>query len=163
MAWSKRQLVAEAFAELGVPEYEFDLTAEQIQSALRRLDAMLATWNTIGIRIGYNLASDPSQSDLDQPSGLPDNATEAVFLNLALALAPSLGKVVSPETKKNAKAAYLALLSRVASTNVPQMQYPGTLPVGAGWKTYDGTGDPFFAEPASPLAAGPDSELEFQP
>ena len=40
MGWTKRQFVTQAFEEIGLASYVFDLTPEQLQSALRRLDAM---------------------------------------------------------------------------------------------------------------------------
>ena len=48
MGWTKRQFVAQAFEEIGLASYVFDLTPEQLQSALRRLDTMMAAWNALG-------------------------------------------------------------------------------------------------------------------
>ena len=61
MGWTKRQFIEQAFEEIGLAAYVFDLTPEQLQSALRRLDAMMAGWNTNGIRIGWPM---PFQSAL---------------------------------------------------------------------------------------------------
>ncbi len=162
MSWTKRQLVAAAFEEIGVANYVFDLDAEQIEGALRRLDSMLATWNGRGVRIGYALATDPAQSDLDQPAGVPDYATEAIYTNLAVRLAPTIGKVVSPDTKATAKAAYNALLSRVVAENVREQQFPNTLPAGQGNKPWR-TDEVYLPGPVAPLTTGPDSTLDFVP
>lgn len=72
MGYSKRQFVAAAFEEIGLASYVFDLQPEQLQSALRRLDAMIADWNGKGIRLGYPLPGSPQYSDLDEPSEVPD-------------------------------------------------------------------------------------------
>ncbi len=160
--WTKRQLVASAFEEIGVANYVFDLEAEQIEGALRRLDAMMATWNGRGLRLGYALASTPDESDLDQPCGVPDWATEAIYTNLAVRLAPTIGKVVSPDTKASAKAAYNAVLSRVAAGQVREQQFPNTLPAGQGNKPWR-TEEVFLPGPVEPLAVGPDSALDFTP
>mgnify|MGYP003525752305 CR=1 FL=1 len=55
MGWTKRQFVTQAFEEIGLAAYVFDLTPEQLQSALRRLDSMMASWNAKGIRLGYQI------------------------------------------------------------------------------------------------------------
>ena len=53
MAWTKRDIVKQAFAEIGRSEYDFDASPEDTQHALRVLDSMAATWATQGLRIGY--------------------------------------------------------------------------------------------------------------
>lgn len=158
MSWTKRQFVEAAFEEIGLAAYVYDLQPEQMNSALRRLDTMLATWNTKGIRLGYPLPSTPGSSDLDDDSNVPDAANQAIILNLAIQLAPGFGKSVSPDTKRNAKDAYLGLLN--ISTKPNEMQFPGTLPKGAGNKPWQSYGDPFIEEPADPLLAGDDGPIE---
>jgi hypothetical protein len=130
MGYTKRQFVTAALEEIGLASYVFDLQPEQLQSALRRLDALMADWNGKGIRLGYPLPSSPQDSDLDEESNVPDAANEAVILNLAIRLAPSYGKQVAIETKASAKQGYDVLLQR--ATVPPQQQLPGSLPSGAG-------------------------------
>ena len=84
MGWTKRDIIEQAFDEIGLAGYVFDLQPQQLDSALRRLDNMMATWNGKGIRIGYALPSSPGSSDLDQESGVTDMAIEAMALNLAI-------------------------------------------------------------------------------
>jgi hypothetical protein len=159
MGWTKRQFVTQAFEEIGLAAYVFDLTPEQMQSALVRLDSMMASWNAKGIRLGYPVPSSPQNSDLDEQSNVPDSANEAVYLNLGIRLAPGFGKVVSVETKAAAKSAFDTLLSRAAMP--PEQQLPGTMPSGAGnkpWRVYD---DPFLRPPVDPLLAGEDGEIQF--
>ena len=157
MGWTKRQFVEQAFEEIGLATYTFDLSPEQMQSALRRLDAMVATWNGAGIRIGYPLPSSPQDSDLDTETNVPDMSNEAIYTNLAIKIAPTLGKVVPLETKASAKAAYQVLLQRAAMPE--EMQLPGTMPAGAGNKPWRDQGDVFISDPVDRLQAGPDSYL----
>lgn len=145
MGWTKRQLIDEAFAELAIASYVFDLDPEEQQTALRRLDTMMASWDGRGIHVGYALPSGPSGSDLDDESGIPDSAAETVYLNLAIRLAPGFGKLVKPETKKSARDGYDQLLW--ASVYPQQQQLPHTMPRGAGNKTWRTTADPFFSVP----------------
>ena len=159
MGYSKRQFVAAAFEEIGLASYAFDLQPQQFESALRRLDAMMASWNALGIRLGYPMPSSPQFSDLDAQSEVPDSANEAIITNLAIKLAPGYGKQVMPETKATAKETYNTLLSRAAAPL--EQQLPGTMPSGAGnkpWRVYD---DPFLRPPVDPVLAGQDGPIEF--
>lgn len=159
MGYSKRQFVAAAFEEIGLASYVFDLQPEQLQSALRRLDAMMADWNGKGIRLGYPLPGSPQDSELDEPTLVPDSSNQAILTNLAIRLAPSFGKMVMPETKAVAKDSYNTLLQR-ATAPIPQ-QMPGTMPAGAGNKPYRNNDNPYLRPPVYPTLAGPDGPIEY--
>lgn len=159
MGYSKRQFVEAAFEEIGLASYTFDLQPQQIESALRRLDAMMAEWNAKGIRLGYPLPSSPQFSDVNAESEVPDSANEAVITNLAVRIAPGYGRAPLADTKITAKTAYNTLLSRAAMP-MPQ-QFPDTLPSGAGnkpWRMYD---NPFLGPEVDPVDAGPDGPIQF--
>jgi len=160
MSWTKRQFVEMAFEEIGYATSVYDLEPEQLQAALRRLDAMLATWNGLLIKINYPLPSSPESSDLDTETGVPDKAAEAIYLELAIRLAPTVGKQAQNETKVAAKAAYNELAKNEA---MPQeKQFPVELPAGAGnkpWR-YD---DPFIENTDDRTITAPDEKLEFTP
>lgn len=153
MSWTKRQLVEHAFEELGLAAYAYDLTPDQLQSALRRLDAMMAVWAARGIKLFYPLPSSPENSELDEESGIPDAAADAVFTNLALRLAPSYGKSASAETRQTAKSGYDWLLNAAAMPD--EMQYLNTLPLGAG-----GGGRVFVAPEEDNKLSGPTTEID---
>ena len=159
MGWTKRQFVTQAFEEVGLAAYVFDLTPEQLQSALNRLDSMMAAWNAKGIRLGYPISSSPQNADLDEETNVPDSANEAIYLNLGIRLAPGFGKTVAVETKASAKTAYDTLLSRAAMP--PEQQFPGAMPSGAGNKPWRGYDNPFLRRPVDPLLAGEDGPIEF--
>ena len=159
MGYSKRQFLTASFTEIGLANYVFDLQPEDLESALRRLDSMMAEWNAKGIRLAYPIPGSPEDSDLDAQSDVPDSANEAIITNLAMRLAPSYGKQVSPLTMTTAKIAYNTLLSRAALPM--QQQMPGTMPAGAGnkpWRVYD---DPFLRPPVEPVLTGRDGPLEY--
>lgn len=159
MGYSKRQFVAAAFEEIGLASYVFDLQSEQFQSALRRLDAMMAEWNGKGIRLGYPLPNSPQDSDLDEPTLVPDWANEAIITNGAVRIAPGFGRTPMADTKITAKAAYNTLLSRAAMPM--EQQFPNTLPAGAGnkpWRMYD---NPFLGPEVDPVDAGPDGPIQY--
>ncbi len=155
MGWKKRGLLEEAFAEIGIAAYDFDLKPEEVMTALRRMDGMMAEWNSVGIRIGYALPSGDGQSDPDQMSGVTDEALEAIRTNLAMRIAPGFGKTVSVDTKIAAAKSYAALLSRCS--DIVQAQVTN-LPLGAGYKPWLRY-SPFSAPAVDEIAVGPDADL----
>lgn len=160
MAWTKRVLVEQAFEEIGLASFVYDIEPEQLQSAARKMDLMVGTWETKGIRIRYPFAADPDNIDLDTEVNAPSGALEALYLGLSLRIAPGFGKVPSAETKKAARSAYKNLL--LLKPKPQEMQLPDTMPSGAGNKPWrDGRG-PFLSTPnESPLRVGEGENLEF--
>lgn len=161
MSWTKRQLIIQAFEELGLAAYVSDLTPEQLESALRRMDAMVSGWSANGIRIAYPLPSSPQLSDLDAESNIPDFAIEAIYLGLTVRSAAPFGKTLSPETKALASMAYSNMASQ-AVIPTPERQMPQTLPRGQGAKSWRNFDNPFCNRPEDPLLAGEDGELNFE-
>lgn len=159
MGWTKRQYIEQAFVEIGLAGYVFDLTPEEMQTALRQLDSMLASWNGRGIRLAWPMPSSPQISDLDDPTDVTDAANEAIYCGLAVRIAPTFGKAVGGQTQFFAKQGYDLLLS-LAAQPIPK-QLPQTMPAGAGNKPWRINDSPFIRPPIDPLLAGPDSILEF--
>lgn len=161
MSWTKRQFITQAFEEIGLAAYVFDLTEEQLDSALRRMDAMVAGWNANGVRIGYPLPSSPEDSDIDADTGVPDYAYEAIYLGLAVKLAPGFGKTLSQQTLNGADLAYSNMANQVAFPT-PERQLPGTMPRGAGTKPWRNVNNPFITRPEDPLLAGSDGKIDLE-
>lgn len=150
MSWTKRQIVEQAFTEIGLASYVFDLSADQMQSALRNLDAMMGSWINKGVTLGFPIPGSPQDSVLAQDTGIPDYAAEALYTNLAIRIAPSYGKAVSAETRLTAKEALNGLMIQAALPN--QMQHISGTPMGTGYKYISTTGDPFIPDPVlSPI------------
>ena len=133
--WTKRQIIEQAFEEIGLASYVFDLTPDQLESALRRLDLMVASWQARNIQIGYPLPASPENSNIDEEIQTSLNNNEALVLNLAVRLAPAYGKSLSPDTKATAKLLYDQLLIEAAMPY--EQQFVRTLPLGAGFKRTD--------------------------
>ena len=133
MSYTKRQFVVAAFEEIGLASYVFDLTDDELISAGKRLDTMMATWNAKGIRLAYPLPSSPMTliASLDVDTEVPDAANEA----------------------------YTALLSWTAQPTL-EKQFPSSLPVGAGNKSHRFNRDPFMQKPTDPLTTGGDGVLD---
>lgn len=146
MAWTKGEIVNEAFAELALGGQAIDIDPEERQLGLRRLDAMMAGWESRGILLGYDFST-----GLAGTSGLADGAVEGVWLKLAESIGPTFGKSLPASARVRAKAAYDALL--VDSVR-PAMQQLPAMPVGAGNRPAGSFGSQFMGEPTeSALAA----------
>ena len=149
--WTKSDIIKQAFSEIGKASYDFDLQPEDMQTALRKLDAMLAGWGALGVRIGY--AGGNGKGDLGVDTTVPDWAYEALYLNLALRLCPDYGKTPSPLTLMGAKSALDAVRGRVVKPMTRQISGYG----GAG-NSFWGTS--FIPQEAPSLDAGPDAGFE---
>ena len=111
-SWSKQEIIMEALEEIGISAYDFDSTAYNLQSALRRLDSMMAIWidKKIIFDPEYPYFTDPKLSDLDQDTNAPGEAIEPMFLSLSILIAPGYGKTISRQTKINSKIGFNNLL-----------------------------------------------------
>jgi len=160
MGRSKKESILEAYSYIGFSSYEYDLSPAQLQLGLTLQDSMMAMWNGKGIRLGYPLHEDPKNSTLDESMNIPDRAYEAVSTNLAVRLAPTFGKVISPYIVGIAVKSLSALESRAAAPR--PMQLPGNMPAGAGNKQYgNGYSNNFLDPPEQYIATGPDNVLDF--
>ena len=154
--WTKQQLITSARDELGMGS-AFDAQPEELQTDLRRMDAMVAAWEVKGVRFGYTMSA-PDSSEITADSGIPDGAAEAVYLGLAMRIAPGYGKAISPETRSAARNAYDALL--LAAAFPQQQQLRGGMPAGAGNKP-GGNRSVFLPEPdPNPLREGAGESLD---
>jgi hypothetical protein len=158
MSYTKRKIIEKAFSAVGLPSYVYDLTPEQMDDARTTLDTMIASWEALGIRLGYSLPSNPEDSDLDDESGLPDQAVMAVYMNLGMLLAAGIGKTVPLEISRQAKESLDALKLKSAA-NPPRVRRMA-MPAGAGAKAVH---DRRFL-PATPaeLTTGQDGPLTFE-
>lgn len=146
MAWTKGEIVNEAFAELALGGQAIDIDPEERELGLRRLDAMMASWEARGILLSYDFTT-----DLAGTSGLADGAVEGVWLKLAESIGPTFGKSLPASARVRAKTAYDALL--IDSVRPATQQLP-SMPVGAGNKPPGAIGGAFMGKPTdSALAA----------
>lgn len=134
---SKRQILTFTFQTMGLPGYEFDATPEEWAAALFAMDTQMATWRTNDLNLNYNAPASLGSSDLDDESGIGDDAVLPVGASLAFCVAPAIGKTLSTEAKITASTAMNALRARYLP-KVERIIPPGT-PVGAGakpWSTW---------------------------
>lgn len=159
MGWTKLQVVSKAFGVSGLAQD--NMAVEDLLEGLSSLDAMVASWETRGIRLGYLTSPTPQESDLAQDSGLPNWAVRAVYLNLGIELAATNGRDLQPEI--HALAAQALDGVRIKCCKPGGMKLGPGIPSGGGnrqWR-FPGTGD-FIVEDDDEIAIDSDSELEFK-
>lgn len=150
---TKRDLIDKAFGYIGMATYAYDMSADQIQDALTELEQMMAIWAGKGIKIGYF----PSTVKLSADAGIPQAAEAAVSKNLALEIAPSFGKVASPDLRKSARKGYNVLLRLAA---VPPRAGMDTRMVPAGEGNVAWRGDDLHLPDQDPPTAPDLTEID---
>ena len=134
MSWTKKQIIEQAFTEIGIASFTFDTTADERENSLRILDTMMAEWTTRGIVFtptAYPATVNPGGGSIDAETNAPNDAVAPMYNNLALRLAPGFGKAPSNQTKLDAKAGFSMLAE---SVTIPCIRMVGMIR-GAGAKT----------------------------
>lgn len=120
-----REVIQDAFEEIGVKTAEVELTGDELQSGIRRCNDMLLEWDDIGIITGYNeVLNGDDTIEVDR------SAISAVKYNLAIRLAPSYQKVISAALASLASETMGALLT--SNNYIGEVEYPDSLPLGSG-------------------------------
>lgn len=127
---TKRLPIDMAFQEIRLAGYEFDIDPVMLDSALTKLDLLMAEWAVSGINLSYNAPRVPGQGNLEDEIGIPNAALQAVSLYLAQRISPDYGKALSIETKASMAQAMANL--RAMALTVPHMRFPANTPIGAG-------------------------------
>lgn len=152
---TKGDLVNAAYEEIALAGYVFDLTPEERNGAVLRMERMAAAWDALGIRVGYNLLG--KLATLNDPVGIPDWAEEAFYTNLARRIASTLGKQLHVDTVKAAADGYRTLCL-VTQQSIPQMQMPRHMPIGLGNRR--NTKNQQFFAPVERVTTTADAPLE---
>lgn len=133
----KKAFVEQAFNELGLTSYVFQLQAEDIQQGLNLLESRIAQFDAQGIFLNWPFADDAFAVDGTEEVNLPPYALAGVVAQLAIDLAPLYGKTVNPATLIKAKTGYETMISIGAVPNPPTQNR--LAPLGAGnkpWRMY---------------------------
>lgn len=92
----KRDIIQVAFEECGQAGYEFELTAEEYGSALRRLDGLMnMLLGVYSVDLGYAFPVIGAPVSIDDESGIPLQAVQPVGQLLARGIMRGIGKQVS--------------------------------------------------------------------
>jgi hypothetical protein len=154
MSYKKGEIVQASLDAIGISDYEFDVTPGELESGVRKLDAMMGYLSDKGVILSYPISDKYDGSASDEESNIPDVAIEAVITNLALRLAPSYGKQVPMELRSTAKT---SLNQLYAVSAAPRKRPIPSIPKGAGYKSMD---SPFTPVPQDTALEDVDDTVE---
>ena len=120
------EIIEDALSDILVRASESPIPADEMQSAIRIMNRMVASWN---LGIGYTNVTDASD-DLTVIQG----AELAIQQNLAVALAPSYDAVATVKLEKMASKSLRNLKKIVITT--ADMNFPSRLAKGSGNTRY---------------------------
>lgn len=126
----KRDIIDQAYIEMQINSLSSSPTSEEMSIALRKLESMMLAWTNKGLNLGYIKAerfSNPELEELDEDSGISDADYEAVYINLAVKLAPTYGQVPS-QLNSFANELYQGLFI----TELPTQRNNEYMPLGNG-------------------------------
>jgi len=120
-----REIVEDAMEEIGVKTAEIALQSDELQAGIRRCNDMLTEWADSGAIYGYTeVLNGDDVVDVDR------NAIGTIKYNLAIRCAPSFQKLITPALQFLATSTFDALLA--SNTDLSNIAYPDTLPLGSG-------------------------------
>jgi hypothetical protein len=119
------QIVNGAAVKIGLKTAEIDLEAFEFQQILDEMNDMLSIWADKGLTPGFVEVSNSTDTvNIDR------NAVSAVKNALAISIAPSFDKIITPALAKIAADTLQALQS--STVFLKRIKYPDTLPMGSG-------------------------------
>ena len=131
---TKRQLVEQMFTECALNGWEYDLTADEKDTALTRLDMLMWELKGRGMNLGYNFPTAIGAGSLDDELGCPDQAFFALAILGAERLCPTMGKTQSRESRIAMNNAMKALYN--VDLGIMPMNYSRGTAVGSGNKPW---------------------------
>lgn len=121
---TKNEIVLSAYEELRISGITSNPSSEDITLGVKRLDMMMLGWQNSGLCLSYIRSVSFFDVDPNQDSGLNDVNAHAVVLNLAKTLCPAFGKQLHPDTRAEARKAYLGLFSSDLTYREPDPYQP---------------------------------------
>jgi hypothetical protein len=139
----KRQIVEMAYSKCALAGYEFGRTPEEVNDALSELNAMMLEWpfSMLGyVQPAYGVG------DGEEQSGIPPETQAAVATQLALRLAPNMGKTLSPEAQVSVSRSLALLHAHPLVVSIPTQPLQAHTPRGLGSRGVLNVIDPFIEE-----------------
>ena len=119
------QIINGAAEEIGVKTAEIALQPGDFQVILDRMNDMLSEWADLGRAPSFVDVSDGADT-----VSIDRNAVAAAKYNLAIRIAPSFGRVVTPTLTALAGGTLNNL--RTSVNHIGKVAFPDTLPTGSG-------------------------------
>ena len=149
---TKGDIAAQAFQHLRISGLTNEATPRDTQLALQTLESMLLAWTNKGLNLSWNKSDDFTNPEPQEDSGISDADYEAIYVNLAVKLAPAFGK---PPTQLDSFAR--ELYSGLFSTVLPTQQNNQYMPLGSGSR--HGAYAPAYQEGNEPIDVENDGNI----
>ena len=120
-----RQIVDGAAEEIGVKTAETTLESADSQVIFDRMNDLLVEWADTGLTPAFN-----EVADLDDDVNVDRSAIGAVKYALAIRIAPTFQKIITPDLRLLARETLEALERSVI--HIGEVALPDTLPTGSG-------------------------------
>ena len=127
------KIIGRAYSKIGVKASESPLSASELSDGVDVLNDLLASWDATGTLKGVARVYDVSD-ELSEPR----HATWALKANVALSLAGEYGIALSQGMVYDATESVNQMVT--AATNLRDVEFPSTLPIGSGNRDEYGTG-----------------------
>ena len=118
-------IVKRALIKAGIRTAESPLTADEIQDGLEQLNDMMASQEASGILLGFT----PIENATDIVT-VPRHVEASIKATLAVYLTAEYGRSASQVLLAEAANLHSQLLRTIV--NIPEVDYPSTLPIGSG-------------------------------
>lgn len=149
---TKGDIVNQAFEYLRISGLTNEAAPRDTQLALRSLDSIMLAWTNKGLNLSWNKSDDFTDPDPQEDSGISDADYEAIYVNLAVKLAPAFGK---PPTQLDSFAR--ELYAGLFSTELPTQQNNTYMPLGSGNR--HGVCAPVFQQANEPIDVENDGNI----
>ena len=126
---TNREIIDRAYQVLGQSNAMFGRTDEDYAEAVHALGAMAEEWPFN--LLGFIVENEPGLR-VDEESGISREWLNAVAYALAEQMAPTAGKTLSAEARKQKNRSYSRLCAAVAV--IPQAEYADATVRGSGWR-----------------------------
>lgn len=124
---TNREIIDRAYQVLGMSDALFSRSQEEYAAAMLPLGSMMLEWPFD--RLGY-IYDDAAGLRIEEESGVARKYLDAVAYDLAERMAPTIGKSLSPEARKQKNRSYSRLCGDVAV--IEQAQFSEGTVTGSG-------------------------------
>lgn len=126
---TKIETIKSAYSQLRISGLTVQPASENVETALCRLEDMMAEYDGAGVCVGYNFENEPDPNSI---TNVQRKYWQMMASNLAVRLIADFNKQVPQALLMQASASYSSASSSVAAERIRQVPYPSRQPIGSG-------------------------------